>query len=51
MTIAVSKHKTAKTWGAAMVSLPPFLYRELMKYLFVVRETFHLSLDRVGLEV
>ncbi|MEW8689033.1 MAG: hypothetical protein AB2556_24705, partial [Candidatus Thiodiazotropha sp.] len=37
MTIAVSRHKTAKTWGAAMVSLPPYLYRELIKYLSTVR--------------
>lgn len=43
MTIAVSRHKTAKTWGAAMVSLPPYLYRELIKYLSTVRCAFQLT--------
>lgn len=41
--ITVSKHKTVKTWGAAILSLPPLLWRELRKYMALAEVMFDLE--------
>ena len=40
MCVSVSEHKTAQTWGAAIISLPPQLWLELQRFIRLIKTLF-----------